>query len=70
MKAFEEVSEAFEEFEEGVTARAHSISGLRSFESNIKSILPAKKDGTHCEEKIDSGEDETCWLERNLVGKD
>jgi hypothetical protein len=37
MKTFEEVSEAFEEFEEGVIARAHSISGLRSFEYQIDS---------------------------------
>ena len=53
METFEEVSEAFEEFEEGVVARAHSISasisGLRSFESNIRSIRPTKKEGTHGE---------------------
>jgi hypothetical protein len=37
METFEEVSEAFEEFEEGVIARAHSVSGLRSFEYQIDS---------------------------------
>ena len=49
METFEEVSEAFEEFEEGVIARAHSISGLRSFGSDIRSIRPTKKEGTHGE---------------------
>jgi hypothetical protein len=39
METFEEVSEAFEEFEEGVIARTHSISGLRSFEYQINSAI-------------------------------
>jgi len=37
METFEEVSKVFEEFEEGVIARAYSISGLGSFEDQIDS---------------------------------
>jgi hypothetical protein len=56
METFEEASEAFKEFEEGVIARAYSISGLRSFE--IRSIDSASEEGTHREENIDPSEDE------------
>ena len=46
------VSKAFEEFEEGVIARAYSISRLRS--SNIGSTQPANfKEGTYGKEHID-----------------
>jgi hypothetical protein len=44
METFEEVSKVFEEFEEGVIARAHSISGLRSFEYQIDST---SEEGSH-----------------------
>ena len=37
MEAFEEVAKVFKEFEEGVIARGHSISGLRLFENQIDS---------------------------------
>ena len=37
METFEKVSKAFKEFEEGIIARAYSISGLRSFEDQINS---------------------------------
>ena len=37
METFEEVAKVFKEFEEGVIARAHSIGGLGSFESQIES---------------------------------
>ena len=67
MKTLEEVSETFKEFDEGVVARAHSVSGLRSFE--YRSILPAKKGGTHGEEDIYSDKNEFCRLERYLAEK-
>jgi hypothetical protein len=44
METFEEVAKVFEEFEEGVIARAHSISGLRSFEYQIDST---SEEGSH-----------------------
>ena len=69
METFEKVSKAFEEFEEGVIARAYSISRLRS--SNIGSTQPANfKEGTYGKEHIDSNEDEFGRLERCLVGKE
>jgi hypothetical protein len=37
METFEEVSEAFKEFEEGVIGRAYSIGGLKSLEDRIDS---------------------------------
>jgi hypothetical protein len=37
MKTFEEVSKVFEEVEEGVIARAYSVSSLESFEDQIES---------------------------------
>ena len=37
METIEEVSEAFKEFEEGVIARAYSISSLRPFEDQMDS---------------------------------
>ena len=66
METLEEVSKVFKEFEEGVIARAHSISGLGLL--NIRLSGPGGKEGTHGEENINSGEDETCRLEWNLVG--
>jgi hypothetical protein len=43
METFEEVSEAFKEFEEGVIARAYSISGLRSSEDQIDSVSERRR---------------------------
>jgi hypothetical protein len=43
MESFEEASEAFKEFKESVIARAYSVSGLRSFEDQIRSTQPAKR---------------------------
>jgi hypothetical protein len=43
METFEEVSEGFKEFEEGVIARAYPISSLRSFEDQIDSA----REGRH-----------------------
>ena len=45
METFEKVSKAFEEFEEGIIARAYSISGLRSFEGQTNSA--SKLEGRH-----------------------
>ena len=38
METIEEVSKVFEELEEGVIARTHSISGLGSFEDQIDTV--------------------------------
>ena len=67
METIEEVSKVFEEFEEGIIARAYSISGLGSFEDQIDS---AKEEGAHGEENIDPDEDEFSRLERYLVEKE
>ena len=55
METFEEVSEAFKKFKEGIIARAYSISCLRS--SNIGPTQPKNKEGTHSEENVDTDDD-------------
>ena len=56
MEAFEEVSEAFKEFEEGIIARADSITCLRSLGIKWPRSVSSKEE-THSEENIDADED-------------
>jgi hypothetical protein len=61
METFEEASEAFKELEEGIIARAYSISGLRSFEDEIRSTQRAKKARTVKRTSIPAKMSEAGW---------